>query len=223
MISIKEACRYQNFLMNTIDNLNYLLSDKTNLTTITEKHFKNKSNSNAVDEVIEEDNERIFNCKANDISYLMIELIDERARLAMAISKAKSQEKINWVENGEKMDLDSAVDYNKTLRTAANKLTELASMKDKVIKTQGSDYLINNEGNQNEYYYPVEKTVKVDFNKKVVYDLDKKLLDKMDKISTAIEEFMLLNIVDFTPSLSLHATLEDVILQYEEKLANKNK
>ena len=43
------------------------------------------------------------------------------------------------------------------------------------------------------------------------------------KISTAIEEFMLLNIVDFTPSLSLHATLEDVILQYEEKLANKNK
>ena len=43
------------------------------------------------------------------------------------------------------------------------------------------------------------------------------------KISIAIEEFMLLNIVDFTPSLSLHATLEDVILQYEEKLANKNK
>ena len=36
----------------------------------------------------------------------------ERARLAMAISKAKSQEKINWIENGEKMDLDSAVDYN---------------------------------------------------------------------------------------------------------------
>ena len=173
--------------------------------------------------MIEEDNERIFNCKANDISYLMIELIDERARLAMAISKAKSQEKINWVENGEKMDLDSAVDYNKTLRTAANKLTELASMKDKVIKTQGSDYLINNEGNQNKYYYPVEKTVKVDFDKKVVYDLDKKLLDKMDKISTAIEEFMLLNIVDFVPSLNIHATLEDIILQYEEKLANKNK
>ena len=45
----------------------------------------------------------------------------------------------------------------------------------------------------------------------------------MDRISIAIEEFMLLNIVDFTPSLSLHATLEDIILQYEEKLANENK
>ena len=96
-------------------------------------------------------------------------------------------------------------------------------MKDKVIKTQGSDYLINNEGNQNKYYYPVEKTIKVDFDKKVVYNLDKKLLDKMDKISIAIEEFMLLNIVDFVPSLNIHATLEDIILQYEEKLANKNK
>ena len=69
----------------------------------------------------------------------------------------------------------------------------------------------------------VEKTVKADFNKNVVYDLDKKLLDKMDKISIAIEEFMLLNIVDFTPSLNIHATLEDIILQYEEKLVNKNK
>ena len=43
------------------------------------------------------------------------------------------------------------------------------------------------------------------------------------KISIAIEEFMLLNIVDFVPSLNIHATLEDIILQYEEKLANKNK
>ena len=96
-------------------------------------------------------------------------------------------------------------------------------MKDKVIRTQDSDYLINNEGNQNKYYYQVEKTVKVDFDKQVVSNLDKKLLDKMDRISIAIEEFMLLNIVDFTPSLSLHATVEDVILQYEKKLANKNK
>ena len=103
------------------------------------------------------------------------------------------------------------------------KIHKFVSMKDKVIKTQGSDYLINNEGNQNKYYYPVEKTVKVDFDKKVVYNLNKKLLDKMDKISIAIEEFMLLNIVDFTPSLNIHATLEDIILQYEEKLVNKNK
>ena len=103
------------------------------------------------------------------------------------------------------------------------KIHKFVSMKDKVIKTQGSDYLINNEGNQNKYYYTIEKTIKVDFDKKVVSNLDKKLLDKMDRISIAIEEFMLLNIVDFVPSLSLHATLEDIILQYEEKLANKEK
>lgn len=218
MISIKEACRYQNFLMSNINELNYLLRDKNNLTIVTENHFKSKGSATAQDEVIVEENERIFNCQANDLCYLLMELISERAKLSMAISKAKANEKINWVENGVNMDLDSAVDYNKTLRDAVNNMSKLSSMKDKIVKTKGEDYLINNDGNQSRYYYPVERTVKVDFNKKVVSDLNKKILDKTDKISTAIEEFMLLNIVDFEPQLSLHDSLEDIILKYEEKM-----
>ena len=65
MISIKEACRYQNFLMSNINELNYLLRDKNNLTIVTENHFKSKGSATAQDEVIVEENERIFN-KSNE-------------------------------------------------------------------------------------------------------------------------------------------------------------
>ena len=53
---------------------------------------------------------------------------------------------------------------------------------------------------------------------KVVANLVKKLLEKTDKISVAIEEFMLKEIVDINPKYNIHDTVEEIITAYEENL-----
>lgn len=217
MISLKEACRYKNFLNNTIASIVNLLNNKSNITEVVETHYKSKGNPNATDEIISEPSERIFTCKANDLVYLVKALTDESLALSIAINKAKS-EKINWEENGEKIDLDTAIEYNKVVRNQIEEFKPLTTIKNKLIKTDGRDYLINGEGNQVSYFYPIEKEVKIDFDKKVVANLVKKLLEKTDKISIAIEEFMLREIVDISPKYNIHDTVEEIIATYEENL-----
>lgn len=214
MISLKEACRYANHLDSVATSLAYMFSNENNLFKVSEKHFKSKGCSTATDEVIEDTVERGFN-QIQDIAYLYVKILNEKVKLAMAINNAKAENKLNWKEEGLNLDLDSAVEYNKKLRRLTDSsLKRLNNYKDEVIKSNARDYMINAEGNQVPYVYPVEKTKEVDYDKKIINDLYKKILDKTDKISSLIDQFMISEIVNIDPQFSIHDTTEEIIEKY---------
>lgn len=218
MINLKEACRYANFLDSIIYSVNCLFDSRNNMYKVTESHLKSKSNPEATDEIIENEQERVFSCQLHDMVFLAEELSNEKLKLSLAISKAKKENLVGWKENDVELDLDSAVEYNKRIRSLCSYLKGLENRKDSVEKLHGRDYKINNEGNQVAYNYTIEKNLVVDYDKKIVGTKSRKLLEKADKISTLIDEFMLSKIVDFTPKYNIHDSVQDIINQFELEL-----
>lgn len=216
MINLKEACRYANYLDDVLYKVGALFDRSENAYKITELHKRSESNPAVADEEVVVTNERIFTKQLSDIAFLYERLLNEKLQLALAINIAKSTHTIAWSENNQMLDLDSAIEYNKKLRNfSQSKLKYLSNKKDSMDKLVGKGFMINAEGNQVAYSYTVEKNYKVDFDKKVISDKSKKLLEKTDKISTLIDEFMLKQIVDFTPAYSLHDSVEDIIEKFE--------
>jgi hypothetical protein len=216
MLSIKEAGRYANYLKGLISGAEYLLGYKQNYMKTTETHFKSKGNPEAQDETIEVVTERHFNCKANDLVYMISELIEEKLKLAMAMENAKNGLTIEWEENGQKLTLDAAIEYNKKLREFIdNFVCNLANVKTTVSKTSGVAYKMNAEGNQTSYRYDVDVKNEIDFDKDVVKDFYKKVQLKTDKISTLIDKAQTSEIVNFEPKYSVHDSLDDIIAAYE--------
>lgn len=215
MINLKEACRYANFLDLILSHINSLFDSRNNMYKVSELHLKSKSNPEVNDETIENEQERIFTCQLHDIMFLSEEILNEKLKLSLAISNAKKNNFINWKENGVELDLDSAVEYNKRIRTLCNYLKGLENKKDSIEKLHGRSYKINNEGNQVAYNYDIERKLTVDYDKKIIGNKSKKLLEKADKISTLIDEYMLSKIVDFEPTYNIHDSIQDIINQFE--------
>lgn len=221
MISIKEACRYANFLDGVISNLkNDVRYAGVTLFKIHETHQKSKAVKDCEDEEFDKTPESKYEARANDIVYLINDLIKDKLRLSIAINKAKEKTLIDWKEDGEQLNIDSAVEYNKNLRDhATGVLSSLKREKNSESEKKGIMYVANAEGNQVQYYYTVKEVRTVDFDKDAVEKLYKKILKDADVISEMIDEAKLAKSVDYTPTYNYHDSLEDIV----EKYVGKNK
>lgn len=213
-MNIKEAGRYANYLSNMISTLSSQLSMDANLYKTVEKHLRAKANPGAVDEELEVVNDNKLACTVNDLAYLVKSLIEEKNQLALAIEAGKNSIQLNWVENNVHLTIDSAVEYNKNLREFANRLKLISNCKNSELKKQGIDRKFNVEGNQVNYYYDVEIKKTIDFDRDIVVDLYKKILDKTDEISKQIDEALLKDVIAFEATYSLYDTTEDIITKY---------
>lgn len=219
MLSIKEACRYANFLNNTISSLRYELEYGDVSTKTVEKHLKSKAVKDLEDEVIDVTPERRYDIKSHDLSHLIYSLIKDKLILSIAINDAKKDLEIDWKENGKSLNLDSAVEYNKTLRELAKRsLSGLKEYKNSESIKNGKVFVSNVEGNQVPYIYQIEVTETIDFDKNVINNLYKKILKDTDSISELIDEAMLKKVVDYTPKHDLHDSIEDIVNDYVSKL-----
>lgn len=127
--NIKDAFRYHKFLENNISTLSYYLRDDNNLTKITEEHQRSKSNIDVQNETINMTTERTYNCEIKDIVYLIKQLIEEKLKLSLAIEDAKKNIKLDWVENGSNLTLDSAIEFNKYYHNIIDNLKRLIDLK----------------------------------------------------------------------------------------------
>lgn len=216
-MNIKEAGRYANYLNSMIFNLSMQLTLDANLYKTVEKHLRKKSNPDAEDEDIEVINETKITCPVNDLAHLVKTLVDEKNRLALAIETAKNSVQLDWVEDNIHLTIDTAVEYNKNLREFALKLKQISACKNSENKRQGTGRKFNAEGNQVNYYYDLEVTKTIDFDRQVVVELYKKTLDKTDVISRQIDEALLKDIVKFEPTYSFYDTMEDIIEKYKSR------
>lgn len=229
-MNLKEAFRYMNFLDDLINKAMAYLSEDSFVTKTKEVHLKSKVNPDAEDEVFENvspidtDDEfdfgdsskssrrairdhstaldfTKFNFDANKIIDLIGEILEEREKLSVAISKAKKSADV---------DIDVATSSNRKRQIFARRLGTMAKIKPSEIMLKGSDYKFNNEGNQVTYIYDIKQYTSIDFDRNKVKKLIKALSDKCDEVSSDIDRALIITDVEFEPKWSLVDTIEDI-------------
>ena len=199
-MNLRESFQYMNFLDGKLEEIEWKLRDTKNVVTIKETHMKSASNPNFQDEdkTIEP-----------DIEFEAIQLIDfmdvimkEKTELSMAIHKAKNKAEVN---------LDHAISLNKAKQKQAIILKRLIDLKTKEEERRETAYMINNEGNQVPFYYPVKRVATINYDRNKVKARYKAIKKECDEMSTLIDKIQINTEVVFDPKWDVFYTLEDML------------
>lgn len=199
---LKEAFRYQNYLTSLFVQATGYLSREDFITTTTQKHIRTKVNPDAQDEDIIVP--KVFNVdyKPNDLIDFVVKMIDEKQKLSNAIAEAKKS---------LDMDVDAAMNMNKTKQDFISVLRRMASIKSSESDKEGTSYKFNNDGDQVLYRYPVKEVKTIDYDRNAVKGLISKYKKETDQISTTRDRIDIMTEVDYTPVWEVDTPLEDIL------------
>ena len=200
---LKEAFRYQNYLTSLFVQATSYLSREDFITTTTQNHNRSMVNPDAQDEKISVP--KVFNVgyKPNDLIDFVVKLIDEKQKLSNAITEAKKS---------LDMDIDAAMNMNKTKQDFISVLRSMASIKSTESEKEGTSYKFNNDGDQVSYRYPVKEVKAIDYNRNTVKGLISKYKKETDQISTTRDRIDIMTDVDYTPVWEVDTPLEDILV-----------
>ena len=204
----------QKFFSDTIQQLNYILASKEYVTSVTEVHEKKVANKDVDNEVIKVEVEKHFDCKPEDLIFLIKDLISQKADLSRQIDLEKRYNVIHWEVNGENMSIDAAIEYNQKTRDLLSVLKMLSDLKSNETKKSGRDFKFNINGEQVPYHYNINVKSEIDFNRNIVRDLYKKYLEEADKISNLIEKRLISTEVEFETKYNFNDSISEVIEKY---------
>ena len=199
-MNLRESFQYMNFLDEKLEDIEWKLRDTKNVVTIKETHMKSASNPNFQDEdkTIEPDIE----FKAVQLIDFMDEIMKEKAELSKAIYEAKNKAEVN---------LDHAISLNKAKQKQAIILKRLVDLKTKEEERRETAYMINNEGNQVPFYYPVKRVATINYDRNKVKKRYKAIKKECDEMSTLIDKIQINTEVAFDPKWDVSDTLEDML------------
>lgn len=200
---LKEAFTYQNYLTELISQIeNYLVRPDF---TQAKKQVCHRSK---VDRTMED--ETVIVRSSVDVEFapmdlvnLMTDLLNEKQSLSDAITDAKRKTEI---------DIDSSVSMNRIKQEYITVLEELAKRKDSTSDTQGIGYRFNEAGDQVKYFFPMEEIVTINYDRKDIKGIIRKLKKETDKISLMLDKLQLTTEVSFEPKYQLGDTLEDIVV-----------
>ena len=199
-MNLRESFQYMNFLDGKLEDIEWKLRDTKNVVTIKETHMKSASNPNFQDEdkVIEPDIE----FEAVQLIDFMDVIMKEKTELSMAIHEAKNKAEVN---------LDHAISLNKAKQKQAIILKRLIDLKTKEEERRETAYMINNEGNQVPFYYPVKRVATINYDRSKVKKRYKAIKKECDEMSTLIDKIQINTEVVFDPKWDVFYTLEDML------------
>ena len=199
-MNLRESFQYMNFLDGKLEEIEWKLRDTKNVVTIKETHMKSASNPNFQDEdkTIEPDIE----FEAVQLIDFMDVIMKEKTELSMAIHKAKNKAEVN---------LDHAISLNKAKQKQAIILKRLIDLKTKEEERRETAYMINNEGNQVPFYYPVKRVATINYDRNKVKKRYKAIKKECDEMSTLIDKIQINTEVVFDPKWDVFYTLEDML------------
>ena len=199
-MNLRESFQYMNFLDGKLEEIEWKLRDTKNVVTIKETHMKSASNPNFQDEdkTIEPDIE----FEAVQLIDFMDEIMKEKAKLSKAIHEAKNKAEVN---------LDHAISLNKAKQKQAIILKRLIDLKTKEEERRETAYMINNEGNQVPFYYPVKRVATINYDRNKVKARYKAIKKECDEMSTLIDKIQINTEVVFDPKWDVFYTLEDML------------
>ena len=202
-MNLKESYRYANYLDSLLNTSYTYLRNKGFVTTTKENHLRSKANVDAQDEIVEVQKPFDVDFTPNQVIDFVVDVLAEKEALVDAIANAKACAEIN---------IDNAIAMNKKKQGFVNILSNLANIKPSEKQRNGSDYKFNAEGNQVQYYYTVVETVGIDYDRKSVRALSKKLLKETDEISAKLDAIEINTILDFEPLFDVNETFEECIV-----------
>ena len=199
-MNLRESFQYMNFLDGKLEDIEWKLRDTKNVVTIKETHMKSASNPNFQDEdkTIEPDIE----FEAVQLIDFMDVIMKEKAELSKAIHEAKNKAEVN---------LDHAISLNKAKQKQAIILKRLIDLKTKEDEKRETAYMINNEGNQVPFYYPVKRVATINYDRNKVKKRYKAIKKECDEMSTLIDKIQINTEVVFDPKWDVSDTLEDML------------
>ena len=199
-MNLRESFQYMNFLDGKLEEIEWKLRDTKNVVTIKETHMKSASNPNFQDEdkTIEPDIE----FEAVQLIDFMDVIMKEKTELSMAIHEAKNKAEVN---------LDHAISLNKAKQKQAIILKRLIDLKTKEEERRETAYMINNEGNQVPFYYPVKRVATINYDRNKVKKRYKAIKKECDEMSTLIDKIQINTEVVFDPKWDVFYTLEDML------------
>lgn len=199
-MNLRESFQYMNFLDGKLEEIEWKLRDTKNVVTIKETHMKSASNPNFQDEdkTIEPDIE----FEAVQLIDFMDVIMKEKAELSKAIHEAKNKAEVN---------LDHAISLNKAKQKQAIILQRLIDLKTKEEERRETAYMINNEGNQVPFYYPVKRVATINYDRNKVKARYKAIKKECDEMSTLIDKIQINTEVVFDPKWDVSDTLEDML------------
>lgn len=199
-MNLRESFQYMNFLDGKLEDIEWKLRDTKNVVTIKETHMKSASNPNFQDEdkTIEPDIE----FEAVQLIDFMDVIMKEKAELSKAIHEAKNKAEVN---------LDHAISLNKAKQKQAIILKRLIDLKTKEEERRETAYMINNEGNQVPFYYPVKRVATINYDRNKVKARYKAIKKECDEMSTLIDKIQINTEVVFDPKWDVFYTLEDML------------
>lgn len=199
-MNLRESFQYMNFLDGKLEDIEWKLRDIKNVVTIKETHMKSASNPNFQDEdkVIEPDIE----FEAVQLIDFMDVIMKEKTELSKAIHEAKNKAEVN---------LDHAISLNKAKQKQAIILKRLIDLKTKEEERRETAYMINNEGNQVPFYYPVKRVATINYDRNKVKKRYKAIKKECDEMSTLIDKIQINTEVVFDSKWDVSDTLEDML------------
>ena len=199
-MNLRESFQYMNFLDGKLEEIEWKLRDTKNVVTIKETHMKSASNPNFQDEdkTIEPDIE----FEAVQLIDFMDVIMKEKTELSKAIHEAKNKAEVN---------LDHAISLNKAKQKQAIILKRLIDLKTKEEERRETAYMINNEGNQVPFYYPVKRVATINYDRNKVKARYKAIKKECDEMSTLIDKIQINTEVIFDPKWDVFYTLEDML------------
>ena len=198
-MNLKESYRYANYLDTLLNTAYRYLQNKGFTTTTKQNHLRSKANSEASDEIVEVQKPYDVEFTPNDVIDFVVGVITEKELLANAIAKSKS---------GAEINIDNAVAMNKKKQAFVSVLSGIVNIKPSEKTTQGTDYKFNQQdGNQIRYYYNIEETTIIDFNRNDVKALIKKYSKECDDISAKLDAIEINTIVEHTQKYDISDTI----------------
>jgi len=209
-MNLKEAFQAQNKIGELMSYITRYLSDEDNVMTITEKHLRSKALNGQQDDTVDISRKNEDNFDVGRLLEIWQELMGEKERLGLAVGKAKAN---------MDMDLDAAVDANKSRRTFLTMLQGLANRKSshEIQKGEGRGYVFNNDGNQTSYCYDIDRIMTIDYDRNKVRSMVKELTRVSDEVSIKIDEALLKTQVDYTPKFDLAGENRFILEELLEK------
>ena len=210
-MNLKEAFRYQNKLQSLMDEAKSILDRDVNVTRVEKTYLRHKVMAEAEDETVAVTADTEYYDQMTELAQFLVYLLDERARLFKAIRQAKDR---------LDMDMDSEISLNTVRQCVArtfNWLNDLRSS-EKVISNGGTGYRFNTDGNQVSYRCDVKQVTTINYDRKVIRSLLKKLNEVSDETSARLDLCMVTSTVDYKPPFDVNASFADAFEAYTERV-----
>lgn len=199
-MNLKETFRYQNFLDSMMRAATNSVMNREHCLTVTKTHLRNKANPDAENIVETVEVEKFYS--NDDVLRFMEWLVNEKAVLTQAISKAKA---------AISLDLDTAIETNKFRQQVNNAIKNMLRFAPRKTVEQGRDYKFNLEGNQTVYYYDIEMESVEAYDKANAKKLMRDMISTSDTVSADIDSALINTQVDYEPKYDVNESFEDVM------------